>query len=591
MAEIAEGWVQGDAAKQRLGLILLHARKAMVATFVLSAVLNVLLLSGSLYMMMVYDMVLPSRSIPTLVGCAILVLIAYAFQGVLDFIRSRVLLHFSAAVDVDLSGDVHKLMSIMARTQTQMDSLQPMRDLDQLRQFLAGPGPSALVDLPWMLFFIIILFLLHPYLGITVLIGGAILVFLTFLTERLTSEKNQKLMALAGTRQMVADITRRHAESISALGMEGRIAARWRVASGQFLAAQEKLNAIANSLSNLTKILRMVLQSGVLTVGALLVMEQQASGGVIFASSILSSRALAPVEAAIANWRGFVGARQGWARLKALILAMPDSPSADMLPPPDKLMEAEDVTLGPPGTDRLTVQGVKFGLRAGEGLAILGPSGCGKSTLVRGLAGIWPLKSGAVRLDNADITQWPPDTLGRYIGYLPQNVELIAGTVAENIARFDPDAISEQVIKAAKLAGVHDLILHLPDGYNSQVGPDGRALSGGQRQRIGLARALYGNPFLVVLDEPNSNLDSDGENALDCAIQQLLARNAIVVLVAHRPSALASVDHVLMLRDGRMAAFGPKNEVLEKFVSRPGKIGGNAGQAKAGEPGKVRTHG
>jgi ATP-binding cassette subfamily C protein len=283
-------------------------------------------------MMMVYDMVLPSRSIPTLVGCAILVLIAYAFQGVLDFIRSRVLLHFSAAVDVDLSGDVHKLMSIMARTQTQMDSLQPMRDLDQLRQFLAGPGPSALVDLPWMLFFIVILFLLHPYLGITVLIGGAVLVFLTFLTERLTSEKNQKLMALAGTRQMVADITRRHAESISALGMEGRIAARWRVASGQFLAAQEKLNAIANSLSNLTKILRMVLQSGVLTVGALLVMEQQASGGVIFASSILSSRALAPVEAAIANWRGFVGARQGWARLKALILAMPESPSADMLP-------------------------------------------------------------------------------------------------------------------------------------------------------------------------------------------------------------------------------------------------------------------
>jgi ATP-binding cassette subfamily C protein len=569
VAEIAEGWVQGDAAKQRLGLILLHARKAMVATFVLSAVLNVLLLSGSLYMMMVYDMVLPSRSIPTLVGCAILVLIAYAFQGVLDFIRSRVLLHFSAAVDVDLSGDVHKLMSIMARTQTQMDSLQPMRDLDQLRQFLAGPGPSALVDLPWMLFFIIILFLLHPYLGITVLIGGAILVFLTFLTERLTSEKNQKLMALAGTRQMVADITRRHAESISALGMEGRIAARWRVASGQFLAAQEKLNAIANSLSNLTKILRMVLQSGVLTVGALLVMEQQASGGVIFASSILSSRALAPVEAAIANWRGFVGARQGWARLKALILAMPDSPSADMLPPPDKLMEAEDVTLGPPGTDRLTVQGVKFGLRAGEGLAILGPSGCGKSTLVRGLAGIWPLKSGAVRLDNADITQWPPDTLGRYIGYLPQNVELIAGTVAENIARFDPDAISEQVIKAAKLAGVHDLILHLPDGYNSQVGPDGRALSGGQRQRIGLARALYGDPFLIILDEPNSNLDAQGEEALASAIADVRARGAIVIAVAHRPSLLASVDLVLLMKDGKSIAFGPKEKLVGHLLPDP----------------------
>lgn len=557
-----EGWVQGDAARQRLALVLGHARRAMIATTVLSAVLNVLLLSGSLYMMLVYDMVLPSNSIPTLVGLAVLVLVAYAFQGVLDFIRSRVLLHFSAAVDVDLSEDVHKLMSLMARTQTSMDSLQPMRDLDQLRQFLAGPGPSALVDLPWMLFFIIILFLLHPYLGITVLIGGAILVFLTFLTERLTAEKNQKLMQLAGNRQVVADITRRHAEVLSAMGMEGRIGERWRTTSGQFLAAQEKLNAIANSLSNLTKILRMVLQSGVLTVGALLVMNHQASGGVIFASSILSSRALAPVEAAIANWRGFVGARQGWARLKSLILAMPEFPATDMLPAPEKLMVAEDVTLGPPGTERLTVQGVKFGLRAGEALAILGPSGCGKSTLVRGLAGIWPLVSGAVRLDNADIKQWPPESLGRHIGYLPQNVELIGGTVAENIARFDPDAQSEDVIKAAQLAGVHDLILHLPDGYNTSVGADGRALSGGQRQRIGLARALYGNPFLIILDEPNSNLDSLGEDALASAIADVRARGAIVIAVAHRPSLLASVDMVLLMKEGKAVAFGPRDKLV-----------------------------
>lgn len=557
-----EGWVQGDAAKQRLAVVLGHARRAMIATTVLSAVLNVLLLSGSLYMMMVYDMVLPSNSIPTLVGLAVLVLVAYAFQGVLDFIRSRVLLHFSAAVDVDLSEDVHKLMSLMARTQTSMDSLQPMRDLDQLRQFLAGPGPSALVDLPWMLFFIIILFLLHPYLGITVLIGGAVLVFLTFLTERLTSEKNQKLMQLAGNRQVVADITRRHAEVLSAMGMEGRIGARWRTTSGQFLAAQEKLNAIANSLSNLTKILRMVLQSGVLTVGALLVMSHEASGGVIFASSILSSRALAPVEAAIANWRGFVGARQGWARLKSLILAMPEFPTTDMLPAPEKIMVAEDVTLGPPGTERLTVQGVKFGLRAGEALAILGPSGCGKSTLVRGLAGIWPLVSGAVRLDNADITQWPPESLGRHVGYLPQNVELISGTVAENIARFDPDARSEDIIQAAQLAGVHDLVLHLPDGYNTPVGADGRALSGGQRQRIGLARALYGNPFLIILDEPNSNLDSLGEDALASAIADVRARGAIVIAVAHRPSLLASVDYVLLMKEGKSVAFGPKEKLV-----------------------------
>lgn len=563
---MAEGWVQGDAAKQRLGVVMLHARRAMIATFVLSIALNVLLLSGSLYMMLVYDMVLPSRSVPTLVGGAILVLIAYAFQGVLDFIRSRVLLHFSAAVDVDLSDDVHRLMSLLARTQASMDSHQPMRDLDQLRQFLAGPGPSALVDLPWMLFFIIILFLLHPYLGLAVLIGGAILVFLTFLTERLTADKSQKLMTLAGNRQMVADITRRHAEVLSALGMEGRIGARWRLASGQFLAAQEKLNSVASSLGNLTKILRMVLQSGVLTVGALLVMKEQASGGVIFASSILSSRALAPVEAAIANWRGFVGARQGWARLKNLILSMPETPSVDILATPEKTMVAEEVTLGPPGVDRLTVQGVRFALNAGQGMAILGPSGCGKSTLVRALAGIWPLRSGAVRLDNADLTQWPPETLGRHIGYLPQNVELIAGTVAENIARFDPDATPENIIKAAQLAGVHDLVLHLPDGYNTQVGTDGRALSGGQRQRIGLARALYGDPFLIILDEPNSNLDNLGEEALASAIAEVRARGAIVIAVAHRPSLLASVDLVLLMKDGKSIAFGPKEKLVGNLL-------------------------
>lgn len=569
---------QDEIVQQKLGAIMLHARRAMIATFMLSAALNVLLLSGSLYMMMVYDVVLPSRSLPTLTGLGILVLIAYAFQGVLDFIRNRVLLHFSAAVDVDLSGDVHALICLLARTEAEMDSLQPMRDLDQLRQFLAGPGPSALVDLPWMLFFITILFLLHPYLGITVLVGGVILVFLTFLTERLTSEKSQQLAMLAGNRQSIADMSRRHAEVLAALGMEGRLAKRWSKASGQFLSAQERLNFISTTLSNLTKILRMVLQSGVLTVGALLVMDQQASGGVIFASSILSSRALAPVEAAIANWRGFVGARQGWARLKSLILAMPETPETDILPRPAKTVMAEGVTLGPPGTGRLTVQTVNFALRAGEALAILGPSGCGKSTLVRGISGIWPLAAGAVRLDGADLAQWPPEILGKYIGYLPQNVELLGGTVAENIARFDPEARSEDIIAAAQLAGVHDLILHLPDGYNSQVGTDGRALSGGQRQRIGLARALYRDPFVVILDEPNSNLDSSGEDALALAIAQLRARGAIVIAVAHRPSLLESVDLVLLMKEGRAIAFGPRDKLVGHLL--PDRRKENAGKAE-----------
>ena len=571
-----------EAARQQLGSIYGHARKAMIAVAVLSAVLNVLLLSGSLYMMLVYDMVLPSRSVPTLTGLAILVVIAYLFQGVLDFIRGRLLIHFSAAVDVDLNREIHSLINLLSRTQSNMDGLQPTRDLDQIRSFLSGPGPSAFVDLPWILFFVGILFLLHPYLGIAVLIGGIILIFLTYLTERLTSGRAQQLSQYNSARMLRADITRRHAEEITAMGMEGRMEDRWVQANSQFLAGTEKLSGISSTMSNITKMLRMALQSGVLTVGALLVMEQQASGGVIFASSILSSRALAPVEGVIANWRGFVGARQAWARLKKLIVMMPRNSATDILPPPHENITAEKLSLGPPGTGRTTVQDVSFGLRAGQSMAILGPSGCGKSTLVRGLTGIWPKAGGSIRLDGADLEQRPPEILGRHIGYLPQNVELIAGTVAENIARFDPNAKPEDVIAAARLAGVHDMVLHLPDGYNSQVGADGRALSGGQRQRIGLARALYGDPFLIVLDEPNSNLDSAGEEALGSAITTACARGAIVIAVAHRPSLLESVELILLMKAGRAIAFGPKEKLMPALIAgRPNGNGGGKPQKDA----------
>lgn len=366
------------------------------------------------------------------------------------------------------------------------------------------------------------------------------------------------------------------------MGMEGRMEDRWVQANSQFLAGTEKLSGISSTMSNITKMLRMALQSGVLTVGALLVMAEQASGGVIFASSILASRALAPVEGVIANWRGFVGARQAWARLKKLIVMMPRNSATDILPPPHENITAEKLTLGPPGTGRATVQDVSFGLRAGQSMAILGPSGCGKSTLVRGLTGIWPKADGSIRLDGADLEQRPPEILGRHIGYLPQNVELIAGTVAENIARFDPNAKSEDVIAAARLAGVHDMILHLPDGYNSQVGNDGRALSGGQRQRIGLARALYGDPFLIVLDEPNSNLDSAGEEALGNAITSACARGAIVIAVAHRPSLLESVELILLMKAGRAIAFGPKEKLMPALIAgRPNGNGGSKPQKDA----------
>ena len=557
----------------RIAAVLAHARRALLSVAMVSAVLNILLLSGSLYMMLVYDMVLPGRSIPTLIGLAIMVLVLYFFQGALDYVRGRLLIHFAAGVDVDLNRDIHALVGSLSRSGAP-DSIQPVRDLDQLRAFLSGAGPAALVDLPWILFFVAILFLLHPYLGLTVLAGGTILIGLTLLTERLTAKRSQELAKLNTGRLRLAETTRRHAEEIAANGMQERMADRWVAASRRFLATQERVTGVIAALSNLTKILRMVLQSGILTVGALLVIDGKATGGVIFASSILASRALAPVEAAIANWRGFVGARQSWARLKALLAAMPETGTEEMLPRPSRELTARQVSLGPPGTGRLTIRNVDFQLRARDALAILGPSGGGKSSLIRGLAGIWPLAGGSVRLDGAEPQQWPSDLFGSYIGYVPQNVELIEGTIAQNISRFDPEAKAEDIIAAARLAGVHDMILHLPAGYNSDVGPDGRALSGGQRQRIALARALYGDPFLLLLDEPNSNLDREGEQALAEAIAHARARGAIVIVVAHRSSILASVNLVLLIKDGKTHSFGPTEKIVPQLL--PG--GSAAGQ-------------
>lgn len=562
---------RAPAARSELAEILGRSRRAFYGIAAISTALNVILLGGSIYMMLVYDLVLPSRSVPTLVELFAMITVVYIFQALLDLVRSRLLLHVSATLDVDLGRRIHRIIGALARGRPSADSLQPMRDLDQVRGFLSGGGPTALIDLPWMFFFIAVLFLLHPLIGLTVFVGGVVLIGLTFLTDRLSAAPMARLTSLASARHLVAEGTRRHAEVLRALGMEGRVGDTWMRVSGQYLAAQERMSGVAGTLGGISKVFRMLLQSLVLTVGALLVMRGQASGGVIFASSILSSRALAPVELAIANWRGFVSARQSWARLREQLAAMPSGDTPAMLPAPHQRLTVEGLSLAPAGSDRLTVQGASFRIHAGESVAVLGPSGCGKSTLVRGLVGVLPPASGSVRLDGASLDQWPAEALGRHIGYLPQNVELLAGTVAENIARFEPEASSEAIVAAARLAGVHELILHLPDGYNTPVGPDGSALSGGQRQRLALARALYGDPFLLVLDEPNSNLDQAGEQALADAVRASCARGAIVILVAHRPSILAAVDLVAMMRDGRVRAFGRKEAVVPELLPAAGQ--------------------
>ncbi|WP_197277220.1 type I secretion system permease/ATPase [Sphingomonas profundi] len=565
--------VTGVDRGSELRAALERCRSAIVGVALMSAVLNILLLGGSMYMMLVYDMVLPSRSVPTLIGLLVMVAVVYVFQALIEMIRGRMLVGIAAALDGRMRGRIHDIVQRLSlRRAVPGDGLQPIHDLDQIRNFLAGNGPGALIDLPWMFFFIAILFLFHPWLGVTALAGGLVLVALTFATDRVSRAPMRYNTAISSARSALANAARRNADVIHALGMRRRVAAGWEDVSRHQLGSQEKLNQATGTLGSASKIFRQFLQSSVLTVGALLVIDGKASGGVIFAGSFLTARALAPVELAIANWRGFVAARQGWARLTQLLQSMPPEAAVTPLPAPGASVEIEHLTLVPPGAEQASVVDVTFRMEAGEAVGVIGPSASGKSSLVRGIVGVWTPARGTVRIDGAALDQWDSDALGAHIGYLPQSVSLMEGTVAQNIARFDPEAAPEAIIAAARSAGVHDLILHLKDGYETQVGPAGQTLSAGQQQRVALARALFGAPFLVVLDEPNSNLDAEGEAALAEAIRGVRARKGIVILVAHRPAALAVVDKVLVMREGRLRAFGPRDEVLKQVLGQQGKI-------------------
>lgn len=543
-------------------------KRVLVAVLLVSAILNVLLLGGSIYMMMIYDSVLPSHSVPTLIGLLVMVMLVYLFQGFFENIRSGMLADVANAVDQQLSGRVQSTISQLTINGRRLpgDGLGPMRDLEQVRSFMSS-GVATMIDLPWIIFFLGVLFALHVWLGVTTLVGAIILFSLTLITNRVMKEPSAQLTQLSSHRNAAAESNVRHVELLTALGMRNRMQARWESINRVYVAAQNKLSRSANALGGLSKILRMALQSLILTVGALLVIDGKASGGVIFASSILSGRALAPVDQAIANWKNFLGARMGWGRLTEMLQAVtPETPIAMRLPDPMQRIDVQHLVVAPPGTQQVTVNDVSFHLNAGDACAVIGPSGAGKSSLGRALIGIWKPARGAVRLDGAALDQWQSDHLGEFIGYLPQSVELLDGTIAENIARFDPGASSEAIVAAAQAAAVHDLIISFPQGYDTKIGMDGASLSGGQRQRIGLARALYGDPFLVVLDEPNSNLDAEGEGALASAIDTVRGRNGIVIVISHRSTILGQVSHVLLMRGGRAEAFGLASDVMARFA-------------------------
>jgi ATP-binding cassette, subfamily C, bacterial PrsD len=556
--------------RTELGEALDACRSTFWAIALFSGMSNILMLTGSIFMLEVYDRVLPSRSVSTLVALLLLAAGLYGALAILDLIRGRIMVRIGNSLDEAVSERVYDaIVRLPLIIGNRGDGIQPLRDLDAVRSFLSGLGPIAFFDLPWIPFYLAICFAFHPYIGLTALVGAVVLVALTLVTEVMMRRPGKDVADYARNRSLLAEASRRNSEAILAMGMNGRLAKRWTQANQQYVTANRVASDVGGGLGALSKVLRMLLQSMLLAVGALLVINQQATAGVIIAGSILGARALAPVDLAIANWKAFIAARQGWGRLNQLLMALPAATEPMTLDAPTHTLVVENASAAPPGEQKIVVFDVTLKLEAGRGLGIIGPTASGKSSLARLLVGVWRPVRGRVSLDGAALDQWSPEGLGRHVGYLPQDVELLAGTVAQNISRFEEDADPNLVLAAAKAAGVHDLIVSLPDGYSTQVGEHGAALSAGQGQRIALARALYRDPFLVVLDEPNANLDSEGDEALTQAILSVRKRNGIVVVVAHRPSAITGVDLILVMAKGRMHHFGPKDEVLAKALPRP----------------------
>lgn len=574
-------------SKSSVAAAIKDARLALISVAVFSGAINILVLTASLYMLQVYDRVLPSRSVPTLIGITILVVLLYAALGALDFTRIRALSRIGLGIDKRLRPRVlQAVLHVPMRAKAGTDATLPIRDLDQIRSFLSGLGPTALFDMPWLPIYIVLIYALHPALGVFAIVSALLLLALTALTELKTAVVAKAATESSSQRQALGEAMQRNAEVINAMGLGRSVTTRWAALNERYLADQMSISDAASGLGSVSKVLRLFLQSGILGLGAYLAIKGELSPGALIAASIVLSRALAPLELAIAHWKGFVRMRESAKRLDALFLEMPArQPQPTALPAPERTFEVKDLSVAPPGETVPVISRVSFALEAGDGLGVIGPSAAGKSTLVRALVGAWqPLQrgGGSVRLDGATLDQWSSGTIGRCIGYLPQDIALFDGTIAENIARLDPSAPSEAIIAAAKLAGIHDIIVRLPAGYETGIGSGGMKLSAGLRQRVGLARALYGDPFLVVLDEPNSNLDAEGDLALTTAIRSVRARGGIAIVVAHRPSALASVNKVLAMVNGKVQAFGPRDDILKRVL---GPVADGVGSAPTATPG------
>jgi PrtD family type I secretion system ABC transporter len=540
-------------------------RSLLLYAGLFSLAINLLLLAPPLYMLQVFDRVLSSRSEETLVVLTVAAVVALAFMALLDVLRARLLVAAGVVLDRRLGPEVLDGLIAQSAKLAGGAYLNGLRDVATLRGFLSGAGLLAVLDAPWLPLFVALIFLFHPVLGAVALAGAALMVALAVVNERVTRKAVDEAQARSRRAGRFIDVNVRNAEVVAALGMLGAVTRRWRGLNDAALQEQSGVNCALGAFSGLTKFVRQFIQLAMLAVGASLVVTHDLTAGLMIAATIILGRALAPVEALVAGWRSLAEARGAWRRLRDLLKATAAGESHTDLPGPEGRLDVEQVSFKLQGTERPIVRGVSFSLRPGEALGLIGPSASGKSTLVRLALGVWKPSSGSVRLDGADVAAWPRERLGPHLGYLPQDVELFGGTVAENIARLaEPDAA--EVIHAAKRAHVHELILRLPKGYDSDIGEGGQSLSPGQRQRIALARALYGRPRLVVLDEPNANLDHEGDAALLSALQTLKEEGVTVIIVAHRPSLLRGVDKLLVLREGVVDMFGPRGDIMARLT-------------------------
>lgn len=547
--------------KDEIAEVLRGFKNTFVTVGTFSAISNLLMLAPSIYMLQVYDRVLASRNEITLLMLTLMMLGAYAFVGTLELIRTFVLVRVGAQFDMELNKRVYTAAFEQNLKRSASNAGQALADLTNLRQFLTGNALFAFFDAPWFPVYLLVIFVFEPSLGLFALAGTTVLVLLAYVNERVTHKPLAEANGMAISANNLATNNLRNAEVIESMGMLPNLLARWYRLHSRFLQVQAEASEKAGIVGAVTKFVQVSLQSLVLGYGALLVLENKISPGMMIAASILVGRALAPVQQVIGVWKSFASTRSAYERLNALLVANPARPVGMALPKPQGNLAVEGVTAGVPGSPMPVLRGLSFAVQAGDVLGVVGPSGSGKSTLARLLVGVWPAGMGKVRLDSADIYTWNKAELGPHLGYLPQDIELFGGTISENIARFG-DVEPEMVVAAAKLAGIHEMILHFPDGYNTKLGDGGAGLSGGQRQRLGLARAMYGDPAVLVLDEPNSNLDEAGEAALVRAINDMRSRGKTVVLITHRTNVIGATTKLLVLRDGQLAAYGPTNQVM-----------------------------